>query len=449
MSPILWRERLLTGLHWLATSMALGALVGAVCAQDPTKSDAMSGMSMAEDHQHHGSMNDMNMDAMMSFGGIPDSRSASGTAWQPDATPMFAHHWMLGDWMTMAHYNVFAGYDQQSGARGDHQFNSINWFMLMATKRSGENEFTLRGMFSLEPWTTTLKGYPLLFQSGESYQGAPLVDRQHPHDFFMELAARYRRLLPSNAVLSLYVAPSGEPALGPPAFPHRPSAMDNPAAPISHHWLDSTHISFGVLTAGIAREKWQLEGSWFNGREPDEHRWNIDDPKLDSYAGRLTWNPTPAWSAQVSYGYLKSPEALQPDEHVRRTTASVMNFKPLGENRHLATTLAWGVNHTGHADSNAVLLESSLGGKMLTVFGRAEYVEKTGEELQLAPEEKKFGVTQLELGASRELVHGRPWQLALGAAVTYSFAPDSLDALYGKHPVGYWIFLRLRPAAIR
>lgn len=416
-------------------------------AQEPAHQHDMGSMPMNSTESPH-QMSDMSSMGSMSFGGVPDTREASGTAWQPDGTPMHAHHFMLGDWQAMAHYNVFAGYDHQSGARGDDQFNSINWFMLMATKRDGANELTFRSMLSLEPWTTTTKGYPLSFQSGESYQGRPLVDRQHPHDFFMELAARYRRALDEHTVVSLYLAPSGEPALGPPAFPHRPSAMDNPAAPISHHWLDSTHIAFGVVTAGIAHDTWQLEGSWFNGREPDEHRWNIDLAEPDSYSGRFTWNPTPEWSGQVSVGHLKSPEALHPDEDVWRTTASVMHLKKLGGERSIATTLGWGVNDTDHDSSQAVLLESNLNTGGTNIFGRAEYVEKTAEELDLTSTDQKWGVTQFSLGASRELVTHRPWQLALGGAVTYSVAPQSLDAIYGDHPVGFWIFLRLRPAAM-
>jgi hypothetical protein len=302
-------------------------------------------------------------------------------------------------------------------------------------------------MFSLEPWTTTAKGYPLLFQSGEAYHGQSLVDQQHPHDFFMELAARYRRLIGNGTELSLYVAPSGEPALGPPAFPHRLSAMDNPAAPISHHWLDSTHISFGVLTVGVAQKTWQVEGSWFNGREPDEDRWDIERPTLDSYSGRFTWNPSPEWSAQVSSGYLKSPEELHPEEHVWRTTASVMNLTKLPDGHQLATTLGWGRNDN-HEATSAFLIEPSLRLEKYTIFGRAEYVQKTGDELDLLPAGRKIEVKQLTLGASRELLEKRPYQLALGASFTYTFKPDDLDATYGENPVGFWIFLRLRPAVM-
>jgi hypothetical protein len=384
----------------------------------------------------------------MAFGPVPYSRDASGTAWQPDATPMHAHHSSWREWRLMSHYNVFLAYDRQSGGRGDEQVNSVNWLMGMATRRQENNEFTLRGMFSFEPWTTSTKGYPLLFQSGEAYHGDALVDRQHPHDLFMELAARYRRLLDDNTVFSLYLAPAGEPALGPVAFPHRMSAMDNPAAPISHHWLDSTHISFGVVTAGFAKKTFQVEGSFFNGREPDEDRWDIELTRLDSYSGRLTWNPTPELSAQVSGAYLDSPEELHPHDHLRRATASLSHLAKISEKTHLATTLGWGRNDSDHGTTDAWLLESAYMAEKFSIFGRAEYVEKTGEELTLLPDDRKIPLKQLTLGATRELVKGKPWQLALGGALTYTFKPDDLDASYGRHPVGVWIFLRLRPAAM-
>lgn len=401
-------------------------------------------------HARHAGMSGMSgMSQDMMFGPLPDNRDASGTAWQPDATPMHAHHSMFGDWRLMTHYNAFLAYDNQSGRRGDDQLNSVNWLMLMATQRKEANELTFRGMFSLEPWTTTAKGYPLLFQSGEAYHGRPLVDRQHPHDFFMEVAARYRRLLPDDGVFSLYVAPAGEPALGPAAYPHRMSAMDNPVAPISHHWLDSTHISFGVLTAGFARKTWQLEGSFFNGREPDEDRWGIDVGRLDSYSGRFTWNPTETLSAQVSYGWLDSPEELHPEDHLRRTTASVIHLAKLSEKAHVATTLAWGRNDHGHGATDAFVIEPSYMTEKFSVFGRAEYVEKIGDELELLPGDRKIPVKQLSIGGTHELVRGRPWQLAVGGSVTWSFMPRDLDAEYGRRPIGFWLFLRLRPAAMK
>src|SRR5437773_4254134 len=177
-------------------------------------------------------------------------------------------------------------------------------------------------MLSLDPLTVTRRGYPLLLQSGEAFKGEPLHDAQHPHDLFMELAASYTRPVSDGVAFQVYGAPVGEPALGPAAFPHRLSASSDPLAPLGHHWQDSTHISFGVLTAGILTRKVKVEGSWFNGREPDDRRFDFDFRKLDSWSGRVSVNPTDSLSLQASYGLLETPEELEPGQSIRRATAS-------------------------------------------------------------------------------------------------------------------------------
>ena len=240
----------------------------------------------------------------------------------------------------MAHYNLFAGYDRQNGERGDYQWISTGWGMLMESRSLWGGGLVRRQMLSLEPWTTTKGGYPLLLQTGEEVDGEPLHDRQHPHDLFMEIAAVYSRPLSDSLAFQVYVAPSGEPALGPTAFPHRMSAFSDPLAALSHHWQDSTHIAFGVLTAGVLTRKIKLEGSWFNGREPDDERYDFDFRPLDSYSGRISVNPTPSLSFQASYGYLKSPEELHPEESVHRLTAS-------------ATPVASSATHQGRIESPA------------------------------------------------------------------------------------------------
>jgi hypothetical protein len=219
--------------------------------------------------------------------GIEETRDASGTAWQPDSTPMFMWHARSGDWRLGLHTNSFFGFDG-ANSRGDDQFLSINWLMGMATHPVGTGDLTFRAMLSAEPATMPKNGYPLLLQTGESFEGEPLHDRQHPHDLFMELAARYRRPIGDTFGLELYAAPVGEPAIGPAAFPHRFTSMGDPLAPLGHHWFDSTHITFGVLTAGVFTNKLKLEGSWFNGREPDEERWDFDFRQPDSVAARLS-----------------------------------------------------------------------------------------------------------------------------------------------------------------
>ena len=221
---------------------------------------------------------------------------------------------MAGSWFLMVHGFGFVQYDAQGGSRGDEQFGSLNWGMLMASRDLAGGRFQVRTMLSFDAATVSNRGYPLLLQSGESYRGQPLHDRQHPHDFWMELAVMYERAVSSKLGLALYAAPSGEPALGPVAFMHRPSAMDNPFAPLSHHWQDATHISFGVVSAGIFGPSWKIEGSAFNGREPDEERWGFDRLRLNSYSGRLTINPSAGWSLAAGYGFLRNPDALRPAE---------------------------------------------------------------------------------------------------------------------------------------
>src|SRR6266496_2215397 len=222
--------------------------------------------------------------------GIPETRMGSGTSWLPDASPMHAAHYSLGRWTLMLHGKGFLQYDWQGGSRGSNQLGIVNWAMAAASRPLGSGQLQLRAMLSAEPWTIGSRGYPLLVQTGESYQGAPLHDRQHPHDLFMELSALYERPVARNLGLSLYLAPVGEPAVGPWDFQHRPSAADDPLAPISHHWQDGTHITFGGITAGVFTRSAKLEASWFNGRHYEALLTNLDYAamQLDSYSPPLT-----------------------------------------------------------------------------------------------------------------------------------------------------------------
>jgi hypothetical protein len=385
--------------------------------------------------------------------GIPMERTGSGTTWLPDVTPMHAYHAMAGSWELMLHGVAFGLYDKQGSRRGAEQFTSVNWGMLMATRQLGSGRLQLRSMLSAEPFTVGAQGYPLLLQTGETYRGEPLHDRQHPHDLFMELAGLYERAIGKRLGVSLYVAPVGEPAIGPVAYPHRPSAMNDPFAPIGHHWQDATHITFGVLTAGIFTHSLRLEGSVFNGREPDENRTNFDyaGRSLDSYAGRLMWNPTPAWSLSGSYAYLESPESLNPDESVHRVDASVMNGHTFGRHGEFATTFVFGANR--HAGASAwepsYLLETNYEfAGAHSVFGRAEYVRKSAAELVLgAPGPSGgFDVAALAGGYVYEFDRVGTVRTGIGGRASVNFIPSALEPFYGaRTPSGFGIYVRFRP----
>jgi hypothetical protein len=355
------------------------------------------------------------------------------------------------------HGQGFFQYDWQGGSRGASQLGIVNWVMAAANRPLGRGQLQVRAMVSAEPWTIGSRGYPLLVQSGESYQDAPLRDRQHPHDLFMELAALYERPVARNLGLSLYLAAVGEPAVGPVAFPHRPSAVDDPLAPISHHWQDGTHITFGVVTAGIFARSVKLEASWFNGRESDEIRTNFDyaGRRLDSYSARVTLNPSARGSLAAWYGYLKSPEGLHPDESLHRFGAAALTTQPVGTIGTWSSALVYGVNDPigTRRPASSILLESTIDlDGTNCFFGRVEFVRKNAEELSIAPvpATTQYDVGGLAIGYRRAV--GSVAGLAAGVGVrgAVNLVPLSLNAVYGsRSPVGVAIYLRLRPLETR
>ena len=385
--------------------------------------------------------------------GVTMDRMGSGTTWVPDAAPIPSVHFAApGSWDVTGHGFAFGYFQKQGGPRGDGQVGSLNWMMLMASHPLGGGRFQARSMLSLDGVTATSRGYPLLLQSGEAYDGLPIRDRQHPHDFFMELSALYEVPVTKSFGVMLYAAPSGEPALGPVAFMHRPSAMDNPTAPISHHWQDATHISFGVLSAGIFTHSFKIEGSVFNSREPDQERFNIDPLRLDSYSGRLTWNPAEQWSFTAGYGFLKSPEALNPTESMRRVAASVLHGTTIGTNGQWSTSAIYGANsHSGHSMSQSLLVESEavLDARNL-VFGRAEVVQKSAEDLVLPAtigDDAHFNIGAVSFGYMREVTCFGSGTLGIGAMGTLNVVPSTLSPYYGSRtPLGATLLLRVRPS---
>jgi len=386
--------------------------------------------------------------------GIPHTRLGSGTSWQPEAAPHYGWHFLRGGWSLMVHGVAYAEYDRQLGPRGDDQIGSINWGMLMAMHSLWGGMLHLHGMLSAEPATIGSEGYPLLLQSGESYHGALLHDRQHPHDLFMETAAIYEHAVARNLALSIYVAPVGDPAIGPVAFPHRSSAASDPFAPLGHHWQDATHISYGVLTFGVFSRTWRAEASIFNGREPDEHRTNFEMRRLDSYAGRIFFNPGANWSYSASAAYLASPELLHPDESVHRYSASIMNTRLLGARGEWSSSLVYGANAVRGAPlASSALAETNVDfDGVNTVFTRVEFVQKSAQDLALTggSESDHFDVGELTLGFSREVMRARGLTLGVSVLGTLNVVPATLENAYGsRFPKGYAVFLRLRPERMR
>jgi hypothetical protein len=341
-------------------------------------------------------------------------------------------------------------FNHQAGSRGGDEFVAPNWWMGIATRSLRASQLTLSAMFSLDPATVGTSGYRELFQTGEAVDGEPLVDRQHPHDLFMQLSGTWRLPLSARAALTLAGGPAGEATLGPTAFMHRPSVASIPFAPLSHHTFDSTHISFGVVTAGFDYGRWTIEGSAFNGREPDEHRWDFDFAKMDSVAGRVWFRPTPTWELQVSTGHLVEPEALEPG-NTDRTTASASWFRPGGA-EFAALTIAYGTNRTEEGRQHAFIGEFArrVGRPLLSVRTEVLQVEQHvllhGTHATVEPDASDF-MGNFTIGGTQQIVRFRGLEGAVGANATFSAIPAALQAAYGRFPVSFQVFFELRPPA--
>ena len=402
----------------------------------------------APDHTDPGMASDRSSGHMDqgALGPYAMGREASGTSWQPDVSRHEAVHGMAGSWMLMGHATLNGVYDWQGGRRGD-EMGFVSGMVMGSARRDlgASSTLQLRAMLSPDPFMGK-RGYPLLLAAGETADGAtPLVDRQHPHDLFMELSASLSWRLSDRNSVFVYAGLPGEPAFGPPAFMHRLSIQDSPEAPISHHWLDSTHITFGVVTAGVVHGDWKLEGSAFKGREPNQRRYDIERPKFDSYATRLSWNPTPNWSLQGSWARFDSPEQLEPDEDQTRWSASAIYTVPVGEEGWWSTTAAWGRRTAGHENLDALVLESAVRlGRAWTVFSRAERTETnelTGAGGHHGP---TYRVGKVSAGAVRDFQVAPHVSFGVGGLYAVNFVPGALKPLYGGERNGAMGFVRLR-----
>jgi hypothetical protein len=406
-------------------------------------------LQAAQPHDMH-DMADMDHGVEMTgmLGPYPMTREASGTAWQPDSAAHDGWHFNAGDWMLMAHGNVSAVYDNQGGPRGDTKVFSQSMGMLMGSRPVGaQGTFGVRAMLSLDPLMGK-RGYPLLFATGETADGKTgLVDRQHPHDLFMELAVSYAHDLGDGMAVSIYAGLPGEPAVGVPTFMHRISGIDNPEAPIGHHWFDSTHVTFGVVTAGFSTAKWKLEASAFKGREPDQRRYDIEKPKLDSWSVRAFYNPSENWSLQASTGHIKSPEQLHAEDDEQRTTVSATYNTPLTSEGNFAATLAYSIKNIRPGPTlRAWLAEAAFKWDARnTVFARAERVQENELFEDTPLDGQIIPVNKLSVGYVRTLPIREHVSLELGGLVSAYAYPQKLTPSYGNDGVkSFMVFAKLK-----
>jgi hypothetical protein len=375
---------------------------------------------------------------------------SSGTSRQPAAWPMPMSMTPEGSWSLMWMGQAFVVGTAQSGPRGDDGFYSTNWGMLGAARPIGDGALMLRTMASLEPLTISDRRYPLLFQTGETAFGEPIVDGQHPHDLLMEASVQYVRPTGGAGLIDLYYAPVGDVALGPVAFPHRASALEIPQATLSHHWQDSTHIASNVFTAGWSTRVVGIEASGFRGREPDENRWNVDFGKMDSWSTRLRAAPSRNWSLQGSVGRLHEPEVSHPGDVVR-ATASLHHFVARPNGSAWATSLIWARNYKTieKKATHAVVAETTVSlGDRDHVSARLEWSQRdelfSDHDPSPAAGDTAYDVTSFTLGYTRDLILVPGLRSGIGANVTGYAFDDALKPSYGNRPFGVSVFIRLR-----
>ncbi|GAC1579172.1 MAG: hypothetical protein NVS3B7_13040 [Candidatus Elarobacter sp.] len=414
---------------------------------------SMHGMTKSGMHMEMSAADPATMPSVTDVG-TPMTREGSGTSWMPDADTVYAHMFGKGDDMEMTHGALWGRFVHTATARGADALVAPGWFMYMRTHPTSPGaQLGFRAMLTPDPFSVGGQGYPLLFQSGEQWRNQPLHDAQHPHDLVSELSLTYSGQLGNAHSAYVYVGYPGEPALGPPAFMHRPIAYDLASAPLGHHWQDATHITFGVVTAGVASTKYKVEASAFTGREPNQARYNFDPAHLDSRSARLSWNPNASVATQVSYGYVKSPEAVTPAVDVRRTSASVLYTRPFGFDASWTHALIFGQNNATDGErSNSFLYETEYRRNGEAWFARAERVRKSGRDLVLpaALEAGAYDIGAYTVGIVHDLPHKPSKTVAgVGFDLTLNSKPASLDRVYGAgSPVSFEVFYRLRPAPL-
>jgi hypothetical protein len=383
------------------------------------------------------------MGMQMNLAGMYLMNQASGTSMNPLSSPLPMFMPQVGSWSLMLMGQGFAVDTQQRSPRGGDKVYSTNWFMSGAEHRVGSGSVMVELMVSLEPATITNRFYPELFQTGETAYGRPIVDGQHPHNLIMGLGVNYARPIGGGMMLQVYLAPVGDPALGPVAYPHRASAAELPQAPLSHHWQDSTHIADDVVTVALKRDWLRLEASGFHGAEPGENRWIIQQGAIDSWSARLSAAPSKDWLAQVSVGRIAHPEALEPGDVVR-ATASLQYSRPMANGGAWASSLIWGRNHDTftYRNLNSFLAESVLpvrGENFLT--GRFELVDK--DELFASGIPYRIGA--FTTGFTHDVAYlFDKVETGVGANLTAYRVPAAVTAYYGQHPFGFNVYVRFR-----
>ena len=383
--------------------------------------------------------------------GIAHSRDASGTAWQPDASPLNAVHFMSDDWMFMVHGLVFAGWDDQSSTRrGNNLFMSTNWGMLMAQRELAGGELTLRRCCRSSPRRSDAAAIRCCCRAARRWAASRCTTasiRTTLHGARRALPPRAqrrrrRRALPrARRASRRSVRPASRTGARRWAIRSRRSATTGRTRRTS-----ASAWSRAACSRGFGK----LEASWFNGREPDANRWDLDlrEPRLVLRSGSPRIRPT-NWSLQISGGRLHSPE--QPRARGRSDSSDRLgDLRPrrlrrrqLGDDRGLRRELAAGraadLRSAARVEPRARRAPHAVRARRVRAQDRA----RPGRSASRATD-NRYGTAQTTLGYLYDFAPVWSVVPGLGAAFTVDYLGHDLERFYGERVgYGFMVFARL------
>jgi hypothetical protein len=324
-------------------------------------------------------------------------------------------------WSSSIDGALFATSVNQTGPRTpENKFFSTNWLLAEAERDlGGGRSVMIRGRFSLEPLTIPRQGYPQLLQYVSAVSGGPLIDHQRAHDLIEEVAVGLEW-----HPIQLYLAPVGEPPLGPEPYAQRASSVDFAEAPFAYDLQESFHVATRVVAAAVTTNAVDIEGGVFHNAISTGRHSTINDGSIDSWSARLTIAPRSRISAQISTGRLGADK--------REVISASVSYT--------GTALAASAIATRRNHLSAYAIESTIRGGRSTLLARLESVDRPAGVFNFNLHRQ----THFTLGYIFDILRKPAYRVGLGANVDYHSGNPELQPVYGHKPQSVYTFVRLR-----
>jgi spore coat protein U-like protein len=363
-------------------------------------------------------------------------RNVSGTTPNPGPAP-----WVTtggGGWTFFHGFNAHLTCVSETGPEEQrNEAFSTNWFVAGAQRTLGSRGFVLvRGRASLEPFTIPDDdGYPQMLQYVSPESGGVLVDRMRAQDLIGEAALDAGFRFGASALIHVYAAVVGDPALGTAPFALRASGSDFAEAPFAYDVQEPFHDATSVVTLGFASRILTLEGSVFHEAVTFGDHTEIDNGDIDSSSARLTITPTPNLAIQVSRGTLGEDAAER-----KVSTASIA----YGSENAAATALWTRREREGLPTETAYGFELALRGTRNTAIARAEWVDRPAGFPDTLSTTATEQTTHFAVGYIFDFIATPTFRAGAGVNIDYHTQSHELPDRYGHKPQSIYAFIRIR-----